>query len=244
MNPSKVKEILNGLIEELKLPIRISESGPKVIINSDSATRERAEEIVKEWMDGDHLSHCISVGRTVAEIYKLTTRLALDTHRSPEVKSILESLIAERKLPLEVTDCGFRLEILIDDGVDYRSEEMMTLESMYEKEGLDIPVRHNGFHLYHKEDVTEVQFADAETVAKHLASLLIEHGLHVKLLHIGFQVHKKQEDKIDIAEVEELTNRLEAMVGIHYVQGGYGYIVPGLDTEIHWTQADITTALP
>ncbi len=244
MNPSKVEEILNSLIDELNLPINISESGPKVIINSDSATRERAEEIVKEWMDGEHLSHGISVGRTVAEIDKLTTRLALDTHRSSEVKTILKSLITEQALPLKVTDCGFQLEILIDENVDYRSEEMITLESMYEKEGIDIPVRHNGFILRHKEDDTEVQFSDAETLAKHLASLLIEYGLHVKLLHIGFQVHKKQENEIDIAEVEELTNRLENMVGIRYVQGGYGYIVPGLDTEIHWTQADITTALP
>ncbi len=245
MNPSKVEEILNGLIEELNLPIYTYDCGPKVVIgNSDSKTRERAEEIVKEWMDGNHLSHGISVGRTVTEHDKATTRLALDTHRSSEVKAILESLITEQALPLKVTDCGFSLDILIDEDVDYRSEEMMTLESMYEKEGLDIPVRHNGFGLRHKEDDTEVQFADAETLAKHLASLLIEHGLHVKLLHIGFQVHKKQEDEIDIAEVEELTNRLETMVGIRYVQGGHGYIVPGLDTDIHWTHADITTALP
>ncbi len=247
MNPSKVREILNGLIEELNLPIYIYDSGPKVIIghsNRNTNKRERAEKIVEEWMDGEILSHCISVGRTVAESDKLTTRLALDTHRSSEVKTILKSLITEQSLPLKVTDCGYRLEILIDEGVDYRSEEMITLESMYEKEGLEIPVRHNGFGIRHKEDDTEVQFSDAETLTKHLTSLLIEYGLHVKLLHIGFQVHKKQEDEIDIAEVQELTNRLETMVGIRYVQGGHGYIVPGLDTDIHWTHADINTALP
>ena len=34
---------------------------------------------------------------------------------------------------------------------------------------------------------------------------------------------KNEDDEIDIAEAKELTYRLETMVGIRYVQGGYGY---------------------
>ena len=240
MNPKKVQEMLNGLIDELNLPINILDSGPIVIIGpGDMTTRRRAEEIVKEWING---SHGISVGRTVAEKDKLTERSSLDTHRSSEVKSILESLIAEEGLPLTVTHNSFHLAILIDEGVDYRSEDMVMLESIFEKEGLDVLVRHNGFCLRHREDNRELQFSDAVKLANHLASLLIEHGLHVKLLHKGFTLHKSKEDEIDIAEAKELTNRLENMVGIRYVQGSYGYIVSGQNEKVHWTHAGIYTA--
>lgn len=245
MNPNKVKELLNTLRNELNLPIYVNDCGPFIIIgNSDSATRSRAENVVKQWMNGEILNHAISVGRTVAENDKATTRLALDTHRAPEVKAILASLIAEQSLPLTVVDCGFKLAILTDDGIDYRSDEMMELEAMFEKEGLDIPIRHRGFRLRHKKNGTDLLFVEVETLANHLSSLLVEHGLHVRLLHEGFKLHKSKDDEIDIAEVKELTFRLETMVGIRYVQGSYGHIVPGLDTEIHWTQAHITTALP
>ena len=240
MNPSKVQAMLNALIDEFNLPIYIFDAGPIVIIGpGDMATQKRAEEIVEEWTDGNH---AISVGRTVAEMHKLTERGALDTHRSSEVKSILESLIAEEELPLTVTHNSFHLAILIDEGVDYRSEEMIKLESMFEKEGLDVPVRHNGFGLRHKEDNRELQFSDAEKLSNHVAALLVEHGLHVKLLHNGFTLHKSKEDEIHIAEAKELTNRLEHMVGIRYVQGNYGYIVPGQNSEIHWTHAGINRA--
>ena len=245
MNPNKVKELLNALIDELKLPICVSDRGPIVIIGpSDSSTRSRAEDVVKHWMDGEILSHAISVGRTVAERDKATTRLALDTHRSSEVKAILESLIVEQSLPLNVVDSGFKLEILTDEGVDYRSEDMIKLETLLEKEDLDVPVRHHGFSLRHKEDDIELLFSDVDTLENYLSSSLAEHGLQVRLLHKGFELLKNEDDEIDIAEAKELTYRLETMVGIRYVQGGYGYIIPGLNTEIHWTIADITAALP
>jgi hypothetical protein len=244
MNPNKVKELLNVLVDELKLPICVSDRGPIVIIGpSDSSTRSRAEDVVKHWMDGEILSHAISVGRTVAERDKATTRLALDTHRSSEVKAILESLIVEQSLPLNVVDSGFKLEILTDEGIDYRSENMMKLEDLLEKEGLDVPVHHHGFHLLHKEDAVELLFSEVDTLANHLSSLLVEHGLHVRLLHTGFRLHKKQDDEIDIAEAKELTYRLETMVGIHYAQGGYSYSNDVQNPKIHWTIANITTAI-
>ena len=242
MNPNKVKELLNVLVDELKLPICVSDCGPIMVCGPGpgaSSTRSRAEKVMKGYFH----SHAISVGRTVTEKDKDTTRLALDTHRSSAVKDILKSLIAEQSLPLNVVDNGFRLEILTDEGVDYRSEDMMKLETLLEKEGLDVPVHHHGFHLLHKEDDVELLFSEVDTLANHLSSLLVEHGLHVRLLHTGFRLHKKQDDEIDIAEAKELTYRLETMVGIRYVQGGYSYSNDVQNPKIHWTIADITTAI-
>ena len=243
MNPNKVKELLNALIDELKLPICVSDCGPIMVCGPGpgaSSTRSRAEKVMK----GSFHSHAISVGRTVTEKDKDTTRLALDTHRSSAVKDILKSLIVEQALPLNVVDNGFRLEILIDEGVDYRSEDMIKLETLLEKEDLDVPVRHNGFSLRHKKDDIELLFSEVDTLANHLSSLLVEHGLHVRLLHTGFELLKNEDDEIDIAEAKELTYRLETMVGIHYAQGGYSYSNDVQNPKIHWKSAQVNTALP
>ena len=245
MSPNDVKELLDALIIELDLPLRASDSGPLLVSEkSDGLTQERMDEVVKQWMDGEILSHGISVGRSVSERDKATTRLASDTHRVPEVKEILESLVVEQALPLKVDDDGFQLEILVDEGVDYRCDDMLKLEALLKEEGLDVPVRHSGFGLWQKEDTAEIQFTQFEALANRLADALKGHGLQVRLLHHGFKLQKREEDKVDIAEAKELTYRLKTMVGIPYVQGSYGYIKPGLDTEIHWTTARITTALP
>ena len=245
MSPNDVKELLDALIIELDLPLRASDSGPLLVSEkSDGLTQERMDKVVKQWMNGEILSHGISVGRSVSERDEATTRLASDMHRVPEVKEILESLVVEQALPLKVVDDGFQLEILVDEGVDYRCDDMLKLEALLKEEGLDVPVRHNGFSLWQEEDTAEIQFSQFEALANRLADALKGHGLQVRLLHHGFKLQKREEDKVDIAEAKELTYRLETMVGIPYVQGSYGYIKPGLDTEIHWTTARITTALP
>lgn len=244
MNPNKVKKILKTLVDELNLPIHISDSGPIAVIGpGDSLTRSRAEDVVKYWSDKYSRSWAISVGRTVEENYKATTRLALDTHRSTEAKEILKSLIAEQTLPLKVVDRGFKLEILTDEGIDYRNEDMMELEEMLEKESLDVPVCHHGFGLSHKETSTELLFSEVETLANHLSSLLAEHGLQVRLLHKGFILQKNQDDEINIAEAKELTFRLETMVGILYVQGGYSYSNDAQNPKIHWKSAQVNSAI-
>ncbi|MCY4554190.1 MAG: hypothetical protein OXC79_11005 [Candidatus Poribacteria bacterium] len=245
MRPNDVKKLLDALITELGLPLIASDSGPLLVSEkSDGLTQERMDEVVKQWMGGEILSHGISVGRSVSERDEATTRLACDMPRIPEVKEILKSLIEEQALPFTVTDSGFQLEILVDEGVDYRCDDMVKLETLLEEKDLDVPVRHNGFSLWQEEDSGDLEFSQFETLANRLAAALAEHGLQVKLLHKGFELQKREEDKVDIAEAKELTYRLENMVGIPYVQGTYGYIKPGLDTEIHWTVARITTALP
>lgn len=245
MCPNDVKELLDASIAELGLPLRAFDIGPLLVSEkSDRLTQSRLNEVVNRWMNGCGKSHGISVGRSVPERDKATTRLASDTHRAPEAKEILKSLIEEQALPLTVVDSGFRLEILAAEGVDYRSEDMVKLEALLEKEGLDVPVRHHGFSLWQEENSAGLQFAQVETLANCLAFTLEGHGLQVRLLHQGFELHKREEAAVDIAEAKELTYRLEIIVGIPYVQGGYRHSNDARNPEIHWISADVNTALP
>lgn len=245
MNPDKVEELIESFVEELALPVYVVDGGPRLIYtHADSPTRERIDKVINRWFDGNHRSYSISIGQSLSYKNKATTYQALHTHRCPEVKDILKSLIVEQSLPLKIVDHGFKLAILAEDVPDYRTEDMTKLEALIEEEGLDVQVRHAGFTLYPKEDSPEIQFSQAETVADRLASALEEHRLQVKLLHIGFQLEKNREDEVHIAEVVELTRRLELMTGIEYVQGGYGPINDVPDPEIHWTHGDINTGLP
>ena len=244
MRPNDVKELLDTLITELGLPLIASDSGPLVVSEkSDRSTQSKIEKVVEQWVNEDNLSYGIFVGRSASERDAATTRLALETGRAPEIKEILKSLVAEQSLPLKVVDWGFRLEILADEAVDYHCNDMMKLKTMLEKKGLDVPVRHNGFNLW-QEDGTNLEFSQFQTLANRLASSLEGYGLHVQLLHKGFELQKNANDEVAIAEAKELTYRLENMVGIRYVQGGYRYSNDALNPEIHWTSADVTTALP
>ena len=189
-------------------------------------------------------SHSIYTGQTASNIEKAITILALETYRVPEIKEILKSLVAEQSLPLTVVDNGFRLKVLANEGVAYRCDDMVELEEMLEKEGLDISLLHNGFGLWREENSAEIPFSQYDALANRLASALEGHGLQVKLLHKGFELQKNAEDEVDIAEAEELTYRLEIMVGIRYVQGNYSYSNDVQNPKVHWHSAGVNTALP
>ena len=245
MSPNDVKELLDTSIVELGLPLIASDSGPVLVSEkSDRLTQSRVENIVEQWMNGSSLSYCISVGRSVSKTDEAINRLALETYRVPEIKEILKSLIAEQSLLLKVVDWGFRLEVLADEGVDYRCEDMVKLKALLKKEGLDVSVRHRGFNLRQEDNTPKIQFPQFEALTNHLQTKLKGHRLQVKLLHEGFGLDKNAADEVDIAEVKELTFRLETMVGIRYVQGGHGYSNDAQNPAIHWTSADVTTALP
>ena len=246
MCPNDVKELLDALIGELGLPLRAFDSGPQLVFNEtwNASIESRVEEIVDQWMNGCGKSHSISVGRSVSARDAATTHLAAETPRVPEVKEVLKSLIEEQGLPLTVVDQGFRLEILVDEGVDYRCDDMMTLEVLLKKAGFDVPVRHGGFSLWQAEDSTEIAFPRFEALANRLADALEGYGLQVRLLHKGFELQKNAADEVDIAEAKELTYRLEIMVGIPYVQGNYSYANDVLNPEVHWKSAGVNTALP
>lgn len=246
MCPNDVKELLDALITELELSLRASNQGPKLVNNGtwDTLTQSRVQKVVDQWMNGCGRSHSISTGQSASNIEKAIAALALETYRVPEIKEILKSLVAEQCLPLTVVDNGFELKVLANEGVAYRCEDMAVLEGMLEKERLDVSLLHNGFGLWREENSAEIPFPQFETLANRLAAALDRHGLQVKLLHKGFELQKNAKDEIDIAEAKELTYRLEIMVGIRYVQGGYRYANDVENPEIHWHSADVNTALP
>ncbi len=245
MNPNDVKELLDPIIAELELPLIAFDRGPQLVSEkSDGPTQSRIDEVVKRWMNGCSRSRSVYVGQSAANVEKGITLLALETHRVPEIKELLKSLITEQSLPLDVVDWGFDLEVLADNGVDYRDDDMVELEALLEKEDLDVSVRHHGFNLWQAEDSTEIAFPQFEALTNRLTSALKGHGLQVKLLHRGFELQKNAEDEIDIAEAKELTYRLEIMVGIGYVQGGYSYSKDAENPEIHWESAHVVTSLP
>ena len=245
MRPNDVKELLDTLIADLGLPLLASDGGPQVVSEkSDGETQSRIDDVIEQWMNGCGKSHSVYVGQSAANVEKGITLLALETYRVPEIKEILKSLIDEQSLPLNIVDWGFELEILADNGVDYCDDDMVELETLLEKEGLDVSVRHHGFTLWQEGDNVVPQFSKFETLANRLQSQLNGHGLQVRLLHKGFELQKDAEDEVDIAEAKELTYRLEIMVGIHYVQGGYSYSNDVQNPEVHWKSADVVTALP
>ena len=245
MSPNDVKELLDTLIADLGLPLFASDGGPQVVSEkSDGETQSRIDDVMEQWMNGCGKSHSVYVGQSASNVEKAITLLALETYRVPEIKEILKSLVSEQSLPLNVVDWGFRLQVLADEGIEYRDDDMAALETLLEKEGLDVPVRHNGFNLWQEEGSAEIQFSEFETLVNRLAAALEAHGLQVGLLHKGFELQKNAADKVDIAEAKELTYRLEIMVGIRYVQGGYSYSNDVEHPEIHWESADVVTALP
>ena len=246
MRPNDVKELLDGLITELELPLRAFNSGPQLVNNGvwDTLKKSRVQEVVDQWMNGCGKSHSISTGQTASNIEKAIAILALETYRVPEIEEILKSLVAEQSLPLTVVDRGFELKVLADEGVAYRCDDMVELEGIIEKEGLDVSLLHSGFDLWREENSAEIPFPQFETLTNRLAAALEGHGLQVKLLHRGFELHKNEADEVDIAEARELTYRLEIMVGIRYVQGGYRYSRDVENPEIHWEAAAVNTALP
>lgn len=246
MRPNDVKEVLDALIIELELPLRASNSGPQLVNNGtwDTMKQSRVQKVVDQWMNGCGKSHSIYTGQTASNIEKAITILASETYRVPEIKEILKSLVAEQSLPLTVVDNGFRLKVLANEGVAYRCDDMVELEGILEKEGLDVSLLHNGFGLWREENSAEIPFSQYKALANRLAAALEGHGLQVRLLHTGFELQKNEADEVDIAEAKELTYRLEIMVGIRYVQGNYRYANNVENPDIHWYSAGVNTALP
>ncbi len=278
MNPNDVNKILESLIGKFALPVTLFNSGPLMISEDDAkVSRERLEDIAQQWMNLDrsnndeipqeiqecfarlkeaaglhrnHRNHRISIGKTVSEIYDEVEHLALETQRVPEVRDILKSLITERNLPCNIFYRGFDVVILPEDPTRYRDEEMIELETLLEKEGLNVPVRHSGFDLTRTENGSpDIQFSQVQELAGRLQTSLESKGLKAHLLHDGFKLEKNQEDEVHIAEAKELATRLMFMTGIHYRASGYGMgpkknVKPGWTSEINWNSVTFFTSSP
>ncbi len=246
MNPNDVKELLDASIVDLGLPLVASNSGPQLVVNRppwDQLKKSKVHKVLDQWMNGCGKHYSISVGQSASHVEKGLTHLALETYRVPEIREILKSLVAEQSLPFTVIDKGFKLEVLANEELAYRCNDMVELEALLENEGLDVSVRHNGFNLRQAEDGAEVPLPEFEVLVNRLVSALEGYGLQVKLLHKGFQLQKDAADEVDIAEAKELTYRLRIMVGIGYAQGGYTYSNDAENPKIHWTSADVNTGV-
>lgn len=278
MNPNDVNKLLESLTAEFALPVT-SNCGPLLISEDDTKVpRERLKDIAKQWMDldrgeyddisqevqearesigiyGKHRNYRTSVGITVSDICVEIERLASDTKRIPEVREILKSLIAERELPFQFFNRAFSVIILPEDLMQYRNKEMIELETLLEKEDLNVQVRHSGFSLNRMDDreydKPDISFLQVQEMAKFLQSALEKHDLKVCLLHDGFVLEKHREVEIHVFETKELALRLSVMTGINY-RGGSGYgmqlsvdeIPPGRTHEINWKTARISASSP
>ncbi len=283
MNPNNVNKLLKSLIADFVLPVTLFNCGPLLISEDRSkVSRERLEDIAQQWMDlerGDsdkipqvtkewfysvlefaglrknHRNHRISVGRTVSDICVEIERLALETSQVTGVRKVLKSLIIERELPFKIFHKGFYVIILPEDPALYRDEEMIELETLLDKENLEVQVRHSGFSLTRMEraeyDIPDIPLSQIQEMVRALQALLKRHDLKACLLHEGFVLEKKRKVEIHVSETAELASRLSVMTGIHYRgAGAYGMglpdkdIPPGWTHKINWKHSRISASRP
>lgn len=269
MNPNEVKELLRFFINDLALPISTTSKGPLLISEEDSpAIRSYTEAIIRRWK-GDKIAEkyknflisghwCHSSGRAISEIYEEVEDLASDSTRIAEVKEVLRSLIKERELPFNILHLWFTVVILPDDPMHYRTDDMIELENLLESMTFEgcfgdgnnrFHVHHGGFTLYPKKDASDVQYSKVQEAASRLQSKIGKHGLHVRLIHNGFQLEKDMAVEIDVAEAKELASRLMFITGIDYRVGAYGMgpkkgVKPGWTHKINWKDARLSASRP
>lgn len=252
---------LNQLVEENKL----TEKQLKQLVEGPEQTAKQYKEtILKHWQGEAALdaylnknmitgNWCITHRSTLSEIHNQIEKLAIATNRTVEVKEVLQSLIAERKLPFEVYYAGIKIAILADNPSNYQTDDMIELETVIQEmpqdslpEEFDIKayIRHGGFRLYQEGDYIDVDFSLVQQAAQRLQSEIEKHGLQVRLLHQGFVLIKDRKIEIHVSEAEELAFRLTVMTGINYRVLSYGMgpnegIKPGWTNEINWQEADL-----
>lgn len=269
MKPNEVQELLRSLIQEIGLPILVTDKGPLFISEVDNkTTRSYTEDIIRRWK-GDRIADklknftisghwCLSRGRNVSEVFSEVDLLASDSTRIPDVMKALGSLISESELPFKIFHLWFTVIILPDEPGQFQSDEMVELENIMNSMrsegcfGEDTPnfhVRHGGFWLYSKEEVIDIQFSKVQQVVDRLQTLIGKHGLQVRLIHNGFQLEKDREVEIDIAEAEELAFRLACMTSVNYRVGAYGMgptkgRKAGWTNQVNWKNARMSSSRP
>ena len=269
MNPNDVNELLRSLINEFALSITSVEKGPLLISEDDNpVSRSYTENIIRRWK-GDEIAEklkkftisghwCLSRGRKISDVYDEVEHLASNSTRIAEVKEVLRSLIKERELPFNILHLRFTVVILPDDPMQFRTDDMveletlqerMTLEGCFGEDNTNFHVRHAGFSLYPKEDAPDVQYSKVQEAALRLQSKIGKHGLQVRLIHNGFQLEKDREVEINVAEAKELASRLMFMTGIDYSVGAYGMgpkkgVKPEWTHTINWKHARVSSSRP
>lgn len=253
---------LNQLMEEKKLTAKQLK---QLVEGPEQTAKQYKETVLKHWQGEAALDTYLNKNRidghwrmthrsTLSEIHNKVEKLAIATHRTVEVKEVLQSLITERKLPFEVYFDSIKIAILPDDPSNYQTDDMIELETVIQEipqdalpEEFDIKayIRHGGFELYQEEDYIDVDFSLVQHAAQRLQSEIEKQGLNVRLLQEGFVLVKDREIEVHVSEAEELAFRLTVMSGIDYSVSTYGMVYtngvkPGWTDEINWQEANLS----
>lgn len=265
MKPNEVKEILKSIVQELALPVDVSNGDTLLIVEGDEpAAKQCKETLLERWRGEDELDDYknrntingpwrMTHRSTLSEIHQKIEKLGIATARVLEVKEVLQSLITERELPFKVYYASINITILPENPSNYQTDDMIELETVvkelqqeaiFEENDLKIYVRHSGFRLYSEDDYIDVDFTQVQLAAQRLQSRIEKHGLNVRLLHGGFAIIKDREIEIHVSEVEELAFRLTVITGINYRVSSYDMgpnegVKPRWTHEINWQEASL-----
>ena len=249
MNPNDVHELLRSIIQEHALPITAYNGRILLIVEGEypgtvserySELKQCLETIIHQWK-GDRIlenyknrrfdgTWYATIVESFSEIHNKVEHVASDSSRVSEAREVLQSLIEERALPINTIQQRIKVVILPDNPLDYRTEEMIELEDLLQKMSLDgslkedienIYVRHSGFSLHPKKGIPDIDFSKVQQLTNYMQSEIVEHGLHVKLLHEGFALKTDNEIDLDRTESEEIAYRLTIMTGLNFRISGF-----------------------
>lgn len=250
MNPNDVHELISSIIQEHSIPITAYSGEILLIVEGEYpgnaseryAELERClETIIHQWK-GDkglqdykdkifHGEWYATVLSSFSEVHNKIESIASDSSRVSEAREVLQALIEERSLPIKTIKNRMNVIILPDSPIDYRTEEMIELDDLLQKMELEgsleediknVHVRHSGFSFGPKKGTPDIDFSKIQEITNYLQSEIVEHGLHVKLIHKGFALKTDNEIDLDRTETEEILYRLTIMTGINFRVSGSG----------------------
>ncbi|MDE0638046.1 MAG: hypothetical protein OXI43_19575 [Candidatus Poribacteria bacterium] len=250
MNPNDVHELISSIIQEHSIPITAHNGKILLIVEGEypgtvserySELKQCLETIIHQWK-GDRIledyknrmfdgTWYATITESFSEIHNKVECVASDSSCVSEAKEVLQSLIEEQALPIKTIQNRIKVVILPDNPIDYRTEEMIELEDLLQKMSLDgsikenvenIYVRHSGFSFGRKKGTPDIDFSKIQEITNYLQSEIVEHGLHVKLIHKGFALKTDNEIDLDRTETEEILYRLTIMTGINFRVSGSG----------------------
>lgn len=230
MTPTDVKELLINLIAAECLPVEVIDLSPTGNSGgSDLTTEGRIKDVIHQW-NTDGKIYTRQPGRTeIMEFYTKTDSesAAKELLESLEVEALLETIIAEQKLPVRFTDHGFRLVTLAEDDT-----------SRY-----PVKILHGGFRL-DKNPAADVKSKDLEGVAYRFETILKEKRTKAKLFHRGFMFERHSDIDVSTTRIKEIAKQIDETLGINYVFDSCSYPRSKKETsDTTWSSANIRVSL-
>lgn len=228
MVPNDVKELLKSLIAEESLPIDVVNVTPieNYSMSSDHTTECRIKDVIQQWNAVSAVKKGPSRPSGKTDILQFYTKTDVSSAgkellESLDVELLLESIIAERELPVRYTDRGFRLATLAEAD-----------SSRY-----PVKILHGGIR-FEKRMGSQVLSSDLEGVVLRFEEMLKEKRTKSKLFHRGFKLVKTSEDNIPLIEIKKIADVIVERLGINYVLDSYNTPV----SEDVYPSTDCTSA--